>query len=99
MTRQQNQKPPPSPLSPERARARLRGRALTARRAAQVDVRIINYDKLKKRLSLSMKAYTAPAPRDETEDIKGYVDPVAEGAKTAFQLAWERAQSKSLAKA
>ena len=69
------------------------------RRRAQVDVRIINYDKLKKRLSLSMKAWTAPEPRDETEDIKSYVDPVADGTKTAFQLAWERAQSKSLAKA
>jgi ribosomal protein S1 len=65
----------------------------------QVDVRIINYDKLKKRLSLSMKAYTVPEPRDETEDIRGYKDPEVEGAKTAFQLAWERAQKKSLAKA
>lgn len=65
----------------------------------EVDVRIINYDKLKKRLSLSMKAYTVPEPRDETEDIRGYKDPEVEGAKTAFQLAWERAQKKSLAKA
>ena len=50
-------------------------------------------------LSLSLKAYTVPEPRDETEDIRGFKDPEAEGAKTAFQLAWERAQQKSLAKA
>ena len=46
-----------------------------------------------------MKEYTVPEPRDETEDIRGYKDPEVEGAKTAFQLAWERAQKKSLAKA
>ena len=39
-------------------------------------VRIIGYDKSKKRLSLSMKQWTEAAPKDETDDIKNYVDPV-----------------------
>jgi small subunit ribosomal protein S1 len=33
----------------------------------EVQVRIINFDKSKKRLSLSMKEWTEPEPRDETE--------------------------------
>jgi len=58
-----------------------------------VQVRIIGYDKSKKRLSLSMKQWTEAAPKDETEEIKNYRDPVPEGAKTAFQMAWEKAQA------
>jgi len=61
----------------------------------EVQVRITQYDAKRKRLSLSMKAWTEPEPRDETEDIRGYVDDEIEGAKTSFQVAWERAQAKA----
>ncbi len=37
------------------------------------------------------------ACRDETEDIRGFVDEEVEGAKTSFQMAWERAQAKAKA--
>ena len=59
----------------------------------KVQVRIIQWDKSKKRLSLSMKAWTEAPARDETEDIKQFVDEAPEG-KTAFEMAWEKAQSK-----
>lgn len=59
----------------------------------EVQVRILNFDKAKKRLSLSMKAWTEAPPRDETEDIKQFIDE-SEPGKTAFQMAWEKAQAK-----
>lgn len=59
----------------------------------EVQVRVINYDSKRGRLSLSMKEWTEPPPKDETEDIKSYVDESPEG-KTAFELAWEKAQQK-----
>jgi len=59
----------------------------------KVQVRIIQFDKTKKRLSLSMKAWTEAPVRDETDDIKQFVDEAPEG-KTAFEMAWEKAQSK-----
>jgi ribosomal protein S1 len=60
----------------------------------EVQVRIIAFDKAKKRLSLSMKQWTEAPPKDETEDIKTFVDETA-FAKTAFQMAWEKAQQKT----
>ncbi|KAJ1483698.1 hypothetical protein T484DRAFT_1895471 [Baffinella frigidus] len=59
----------------------------------EVKVRIVSYDKGKKRLSLSMKEWTEAAARDESEDIKGHVDELGEDYKTSFQLAWEKAQA------
>lgn len=59
----------------------------------EVDVRILNYDAKKGRLSLSMKPWTEPEPKDETADIKSFVDESPEG-KSAFALAWEKAQAK-----
>merc|ERR1719198_71469 len=59
----------------------------------EVDVRIIQIDAKKGKMSLSMKAWTEPPPRDETEDIKSFVDESPAG-KTAFELAWEKAQAK-----
>jgi ribosomal protein S1 len=59
----------------------------------EVDVRIIDVDSKKGKLSLSMKAWSEPPPRDETEDIKSFVDESPTG-KTAFEIAWEKAQSK-----
>ncbi len=58
----------------------------------EVQVRVINFDSKKGRLSLSMKEWTEPPPRDETEDIKSFVDETPEG-KTAFEIAWEKAQA------
>jgi ribosomal protein S1 len=62
----------------------------------EVQVRIINYDKSKNRLSLSMKKWTETVPRDDTEDIKSYTDPVPEEQKTSFQIAWEAAQKQKV---
>merc|ERR1719198_1000941 len=59
----------------------------------EVDVRIIQIDAKKGKMSLSMKAWPEPPPRDETEDIKSFVDESPAG-KTAFELAWEKAQAK-----
>jgi ribosomal protein S1 len=59
----------------------------------EVDVRIISFDSKKGNLSLSMKAWTEPAPRDETEDIKSFMDEAPKG-QTAFEIAWAKAQAK-----
>jgi predicted RNA-binding protein with RPS1 domain len=62
-------------------------------------VRIVQYDRSKKRLSLSMKPWVEAAPKEEGDDIKNYKDPVPEDQKSAFQLAWEAAQNKQKAAA
>jgi len=59
----------------------------------EVQVRIIKYDKSAKRLSLSMKPWSEADAKDEFDDIKQYVDPVPEDQKTAFAMAWEKAQA------
>jgi len=59
----------------------------------EVQVRVINFDSKRGRLSLSMKEWTEPPPRDETEDIRSFVDETPAG-KTAFEIAWEKAQQK-----
>lgn len=65
-----------------------------------MQVRIISYDKSKKRLSLSMKEWTEPVVKDETDEIKSYVDPVPEGTKTAFAMAWAvRVRARAFASA
>ena len=62
-----------------------------------MEVRIIKYDKAKKQLSLSMKAYSEADHQNQSGgDEPGagtYMDPAIEGAKTTFQLAYERAQA------
>lgn len=65
----------------------------------EVQVRIVQYDKAKKRLSLSMKPWVEAAPKEEDDDVKSYRDPVPEGQKSAFQMAWEMAQAKQKATA
>lgn len=59
----------------------------------EVQVRVINFDSKKGRLSLSMKEWTEPPPKDETADIKSFVDESPAG-KTSFEIAWEKAQQK-----
>ncbi len=59
----------------------------------------MQYDRSKKRLSLSMKQWVEAAPKEEGDDIRNYKDPVPEDEKSAFQLAWEAAQNKQKAAA
>jgi len=62
----------------------------------EVEVRIINFDSKKGRLSLSMKPWTEPTEEELAAAEGGgtsFVDETPKG-KTAFEIAWAKAQSK-----
>ncbi|EKX48763.1 hypothetical protein GUITHDRAFT_105392 [Guillardia theta CCMP2712] len=59
----------------------------------EVNVRIINFDQKRKRLSLSMREWREPEVKPEEDEIRGYIDEVPADAKSAFQIAWEKAQA------
>lgn len=66
----------------------------------EVEFRVQSFDEKRKRLSLSMKAYVAPTAEElamaEAESgPREWRDPTPEGVKTAFQIAWEKAQAKA----
>ena len=51
-----------------------------------MNVRIINFDQKRKRLSLSMREWKEPEVKPEEDEIRGYIDEVPADAKVTLIL-------------